>query len=410
MRALVFDLSLPKYALARVAGRIPGARTAGVYYGPGSCFALREVPAPTPPSEDFALLAPTQVGVCGSDLAAVFFKTSVALSAVASLPAVFGHEILARVLQPPRGSALREGDRVVVDPFLSCAIRGADDCARCAAGAYATCLRAGTGPRKGVMLGACGSLPGGFCDRMVAHAAQLFRVPDSVSDTRAVLVEPLTVAVHALLHNPPAPGARVLVVGGGPIALAAVWALAELFPSAHVTALSLEDYQLALAERLGAHHTLRPEGREDVLVRLAAETGSALLKPVLGRPWLAGGYDLVVDCVGSARSVDDALRATRPGGTVLLVGCAGEIPRLDLSFVWAKELRLVGTLAYGHATLPGADAARRSFDITLELLQGTARPVEALVTHRLPLEAYGQALELSLDRRAHRSVKAVLTL
>ena len=53
--------------------------------------------------------------MCGSDLAAVFFKTSVALSAVASLPAVFGHEILARVLQPPRGSALREGDRVVVD-------------------------------------------------------------------------------------------------------------------------------------------------------------------------------------------------------------------------------------------------------------------------------------------------------
>ncbi len=410
MRALVFDLSLPKYCLAKVAGRIPGARAAGFFYGPGSCFALQDVPAPLPPSRDFALLAPSQVGVCGSDLAAVFFKSSVALSSLASLPAVFGHEILAHVVSPPHGSDLREGDRVVVDPFLSCAVRGADPCIRCEAGAYATCLRAGTGPRQGVMLGACASLPGGFCDRMVAHASQLFRVPDSISDSRAVLVEPLTVAVHAVLQNPPAGHERVLVLGGGPIALAVVWALHALYPSVAVTVLALEDYQLHLAQDLGAARTLHPMRGTDNLAHLAAETGSALLQPIIGRPWLADGYDRVIDCVGSPQSVDDSLRCTRPGGTIVLVGCAGEIPKLDLTFVWAKELRLVGTLAYGHDTLPGHTSPRRSFDITLELLQGTDRPIEALVTHRLPLASYGEALEVSLDRKAHQSVKAVLTL
>jgi len=410
MRALVFDLSVPKYLRAKVAGYLPATRGAGFFYGPGSCFTLRDVPAPLPPSRDFALLAPSQVGVCGSDLAAVYFKTSMALTSLASLPAVFGHEILAHVVEPPRDSPLRAGDRVVVDPFLSCTVRGAEPCLRCDAGAYATCLRAGTGPRQGMMLGACNTLPGGFCDRMVAHASQLFRVPDSVSDTRAVLVEPLTVAVHAVLHNPPAAHERVLVIGGGPIALAVVWALTELYPGVAVTVLALEDYQLQLAERLGASRTLHPRRGTDTMAHLAAETGSPLLQPLLGRPWLADGYDRVIDCVGSPQSVDDALRCTRPGGTILLVGCAGEIPKLDLSFVWAKELRLVGTLAYGHATRPGTTDTARSFAITLELLQGSSRPVEALVTHRLPLAEYGEALEVSLHRKAHQSVKAVLTL
>lgn len=406
MRALVFDLSIPKYLLARAVG--PRARA--LHYGPGSCFDLRDVPAPVAPSRDFAALLPTHTGVCGSDLAAVFFKSSVTLSAFASFPTVFGHEVLARVVDPPANSALRAGDRVVVDPFLSCAIRGVEGCPRCAEGSYATCERTGTGPLRGMMLGACSALPGGFSERMVAHRDQLFRVPDGVSDEVAVLTEPLTVGVHAVTRHPPRGAERVLVIGGGVIAFAVTWALRELYPDVEVTALALEDYQLDLASRLGAQRTHRP-GRTDTVHDLGAALGSRVLQPTLGRPFLVGGFDRVFDCVGTRESLDDSLRLTRAGGTLVLLGCAGEIRDLDWSFVWSRELTIAGSLAYGFTDDPrvAPPSRRRTFALTLDLLTTTARPLRDLVTHTFPLERFGQALEVSLDRRGARSVKAVLT-
>ncbi len=404
MRALVFDLKLPRYALAKTLG----ARVPGLYHGPGTCFELRDGwPSPEPPTSDFATLAPVLAGICGTDLAAIFLKSSPALSAYASLPAVFGHEVLARVVTPPAGSALREGDRVVVDPFLSCGVRGISACARCATGDYASCERAGTGPRKGMMIGACAELPGGFAERMVAHAFQLFAVPDSIPSARAVLTEPLAVSVHAVLRHPPRDGERVLVIGGGIIALGAVWALRELFPSAHVTLLSLEAYQADAAKSLGAHRTVCPD-REDVVLTLARETGATVLRPVIGRPFLAGGYDRVIDCIGSQRSLDDALRVTRAGGTVVLLGGAGEIPSLDWSFVWSKELTIAGSLAYGWVDHGTPVARTRTFAVTLELLASTRYPVESLLTHRFPMERYADALAANLDRRGARSIKTVL--
>ena len=408
MRALVYDFSLPRYALALALGRtVPG-----LYYGRGTNFDLRpDWPAPVPPSDDFATLAPTLAGICGTDLAAIFQKSSPALSAFASLPAVFGHEVLARVVAPPARSALREGDRVVVDPFLSCTVRGITSCARCRQGDYASCERAGTGPRKGMMIGACAELPGAFGDRMVAHEFQLFRVPDGLDDDRAVLTEPLSVGVHAVLRNPPRAGERVLVIGGGIIALGTAWALRELHPDVSVTLLALEDYQTEMALALGVHHALRPRG-EDVVLTLARETQATVLRPMLGRPFLAGGYDQVIDCIGSQRSLDDALRVTRAGGTVVLLGGAGEITKLDWSFVWSKELTIVGSLAYGWVDAPHAapPTRARTFAVTLELLTSTARPVGSLVTHRYPLEQFGAALEANLARRATRSIKTVFTL
>jgi threonine dehydrogenase-like Zn-dependent dehydrogenase len=318
---------------------------------------------------------------------------------------VFGHEILAEVVAPPEGSSVREGDRVVVDPWLSCAVRGASDCARCAVGEYATCERAGTGPFKGIMLGACRELPGGFSERMLAHRTQLFRVPDSLSDARAVLAEPLSVAVHAVMRHAPRAGDNVLVIGGGIIAFSTLWALRELCPDAHVTVLALEAHQLAMASELGAQRVLRPKRGVDVMELFAAETSATLLRPILGRPFLAGGYDRVFDCIGSPRSLDDAMRATRSGGTVVLIGNAGEVPKLDWSFVWSKEITFAGTLAYGFER--EHDARRRTFEITLERLASTRAPIEKLVTHTFKLEEYGEAIRTNVDRSGTKSVKTV---
>lgn len=411
MKALVFDLSIPKYLFARALG----PKRKRVHYGPGTCFSLRDVAVPAPPDRDWATIAPKLVGVCGTDLATIFFKLSPALSAVSSSPAIAGHEVYARLLSPPAGRAdamghaLREGDRVVIEPFVGCSARGlsADQaCVSCRAGSWSTCERAGTGPRKGVMLGAGVELPGGFAERSIAHHTQLFSIEGRIKDDRvAALVEPLAIAVQAVGARAPMRG-KVLVIGGGPIGLSVVWAISHLRPEVEITLITLESFQLEHARRLGAHKTLTPPRDADVLEVLARETGSSLLKPVMGRPFLSGGYEAVFDCVGLPSTLDDALRATRPHGTVVMAGCQGIVPKIDLTFVWSRELTLAGTVGYGF--VPMLDARRRTFDLTIELIGEDEERLKPLVTHVFPIDKYGEAIAASVDRRVSKSVKVLI--
>ncbi|MCU0653910.1 MAG: alcohol dehydrogenase catalytic domain-containing protein [Polyangiaceae bacterium] len=399
MRALVLDLSIPRYAAALVTRR----KIKSLLYGRLSSLSLREVPEPALPGADWVKLAPRATGLCGTDLSAIFQKASPTLSVLQPLPAVLGHEILAEVAEVGPGAVgrVKEGDRVVVDPVLHCETRGLPACAWCEQGVYGTCERHFDG--GGAILGYSRQYPGGFADRMVAHRSQLFRVPDSVDDDGAVLAEPFSVAVHAVLPNLPRDGEQTLVIGGGIIAFATLWALKQLNPACRVTLFTIEPYQREIALALGADRVLGPG---DLLHLAAQELGTRELKPILGRGFLVGGYDVVFDCIGTERSLGDALRVTRPRGAIVLVGAAGILDRIDLSTVWSREQRLIGSVYYGHEDWRGQ--RRRTFDLTLELLSGCS-PGSRLVTHRLPLSSYGEAIEVSTDRSKHRSVKAVLT-
>jgi threonine dehydrogenase-like Zn-dependent dehydrogenase len=412
MKALVFDLSIPKYLVAKAVG--PKAKR--LHYGKGTCFSLRDVKQPTPPDRSWAAIAPELVGVCGTDLATIFFKLSPALSAVSSTPTIVGHEVYARVAEPPEGGVdamgrpISEGARVAIEPFVGCAARGLPQdqaCASCLAGSWSTCERAGTGPRKGVMLGAGVELPGAFAERSIAHHTQLHSIEGRLKDDRvAALVEPLAIAVQCVASKAKGEG-RALVIGGGPIGLAVVWALERLRPNVEVTLLTLEKFQLDHATRLGAEHTLTPSRDTDVLEQLARETGSAMLKPVLGRSFLSGGYDIVFDCVGLPSTLDDALRATRPRGTVVLAGCQGIVPKIDLTFVWSRELTLLGTVGYGYA--PDRDGVRRrTFDLTIDLMAEDEARLAPLITHVIPIDRYDEAIEACIDRRASSSVKVLI--
>jgi threonine dehydrogenase-like Zn-dependent dehydrogenase len=405
MRAVVFDLSIPKYLAAKALGGFLPM----LYDGAPSCLSFRDdVARPARPGDDWLRLKPIATGVCGSDLGFVYFKSSPTISPYGSSPFVPGHEILAVVTEVGRKvSGFKEGDRVCVDPFLSCEIRGVPDCGRCEEGEYGTCERHGTGPKRGMMLGACAELPGGWCEEMLAHESQLFAVPDSVGDDRAVLMEPMAIASHAILRNRPAPGERLLVLGGGPIAFCTLVMLRELVPDADVTLFTIEKHQADIATLLGATRAWTPEG-EPLVERAARLTGAAVLEPELGPSFLAGGFDRSFDCVGSATSLRDAMGLSRAGGTVVMVGAAGVLPRLDLSHLWSKELNLVGTLAYGHEDYRGR--RRRTFDITRELLEGTELPVERLVTHHFGLESYQDALRANLDRSKTGAIKTVITV
>jgi threonine dehydrogenase-like Zn-dependent dehydrogenase len=346
---------------------------------------------------DWVRLRPTLSGICGTDIGLLTGHASAVLSPFASFPAVLGHEVV--------GIVEETGQRVVLDPVISCSVRGLEPCRQCAAGRARFCLRAADGDLSpGMLIGYCADLPGGWSDGMVAHTSQLHPVPDQLSDEVAVLLEPFSVALHAVLARPPATAERVLVIGGGTLGLCAVAALRLVEPRAEAILLARHDAQRVMGERLGA--SVAPGGRDAAVQAAIRHAGARAHRSILGQTVLSGGFAQVYDAVGSRRSLADAMRVAEPGGRVVLVGGPGEVGGLDWTLAWSRELRIDGTYVYGaEASVPGGP---HTFDEAIRLLLANPEmPLGELVTHRFRLEDWRRAMAVSLSRGKTRALKVV---
>ncbi len=413
MRAVSFNVTIPSYLMGKTLGRV----TESALYGGLSGVRFRDVPEPDLPGPEWVKLDVLKAGICGSDIGNLTLKSSPAMEPFGSFPAVLGHEILARVADV--GPAVRDlevGQRVAVDPGVSCTVRGyggARQCPSCVEGLPATCTRAGEYGetiiggqpiRRGMTIGYHASLPGGWGERMIAHASQIFPVDDAMSDNAAVLIEPLAVGMHAALRSRPFPDGPVLVLGSGPIALGVVWALRAAGFEGTIVAQVKRDYEQRLATMLGASVTVSPgdEARESLV-----GTGAQAYMPIVGdEVYAGGGFPLIFDCVGSGQTIKQALRYASVRGRIVLLGCAAEIPKLDLTFVWANELRIQGYQCYGDEEWRGG--TEHTFQITHDMLLETNAPVEEMVTHVFPLSQYRNALSTAANRRKTGSVKVLL--
>jgi len=403
MKALLFTGSVPAYAVTLVLGRL--VRSA--YWGPLSCVRLVDLPEPALPGPEWAVVRTRYAGICGSDLHLVELETSPTASAFTSFPFVIGHENVGRLELVGEAVGLPSGRRVVVDPLLTCEVRGIEPCPACRAGNHSRCesfTRGSLSP--GMLLGSCRDAGGTWSPFFVAHSSQLFPVPDAVSDEAAVLVEPLASAMHAVARSGAAadpPTATTLVVGGGVIGLGVLACLRYLGSRSRLVALVRHDHQAELARSLGADEVvLAQTGWED---RLAEVLGAELRRPLIGRPVPVGGAGRVFECAGTGSALETALRFAAPGGQAVLVGLTAAPKGIDWSFVWRKELSVRGSFCHGVEEVDGR--RRRTFELALDLLASSPFDFGSLVTHRFRLEDYRRALATLLDKRRSRAVKAV---
>jgi threonine dehydrogenase-like Zn-dependent dehydrogenase len=383
MKALRFTRSLPKFAAARVAGSLqPGG---GARVGP---LALVEAPDPERPGAQWQRVQPILAGICGSDLATVAGKSSRYFEPIVSFPFVPGHEIV---------GATDDGARVVVEPVLGCAARDiTPPCPACAGGALGRCEHLTLGHLKpGLQTGYCADTGGGWSTALVAHASQIHPVPEALSDEAAVMVEPAACAVHAALRARVPGGALVAVLGAGTLGLCTVAALRRFTLPGTIIASAKHPDQRSLARRLGADVAVEP-GEVKRAVRRAARCLAVGER-------LSSGADVVLDCVGNAASIHEALAITRPGGRIVLVGMPGP-ERLDLAPLWQREIELVGAYAYGTEELPDGRTAR-TFDLAFEL--AAAADLGRLVSARYPLERYREAIEHAAAAGPRGAVKVV---
>lgn len=399
MRSLRYTFSIPNYLAVRAADRLPLP-----ILDSGRIPGLEEIETGPPPlpGPDWVRLKPRLCGVCGSDISMLKNTSSPAMSPFVSFPVIPGHEIVADITEiGPASGGFPVGQRVVVNPVISCHMRGLTPCPSCASGEPGLCTNAAEGNlAPGMLLGFCRDVPGGWAEEMVVHRSQLFPVPESISDKTAVLIEPLSVAIHAVLKAPPPPDSKVLIVGAGSIGLLVLAALRLTGNTSHVTVLARHRIQEQMALKFGANVVMRGVSAGDAAMQQA---GAKRYKPIKGKPVYAGGFDWIFDAVGSAKSVDDSLRVAGPRGQVVLVGCAGELPSLDLSFVWARELQITGCYVYGKE--PAYNGAH-TFEVAMRLLAANPTfPLGELVTHVIPLANWREAMRLSLQRGQHGAIK-----
>ncbi len=268
-----------------------------------------DVPAPGPGQ---VLLRIQRIGVCGSDLHVYHGKHP-----YTGYPVVQGHEFSATLeAVGPGVSGLKPGMKVTSMPQIVCGV-----CEPCKRGDYHICDQLKV---QGFQAPGCAQ------ELWVTEASMIIPLPDSFSYEQGAMVEPVSVAVHAVRRAGEVNGKGVTVLGAGTIGnLVAQVAKAR---GAKVLITDVSDFRLQLVKECGLEYTCNPS--------------RASLKETVTNVFGPASYQVALECVGIEATMTDAIETIAKGGTIVVVGVFGEKPRVDLGLVQNNELNLAGTLMY----------------------------------------------------------------
>ena len=266
---------------------------------------MQDLPPVTPAPGEVAISV-TAGGICGSDMSGFLGHSRRRVP-----PLVLGHEFVGR---------LASGSRVVANPLFSCG-----RCRACLSGQQNLCA-------SWRLLG-LDRTQGCFTESVAIPEAQIYPIPDSLSDEQAVLTEPLANIVHLFRIAAPHPFFRMGIVGAGTMGALALQGALRLGVK-DILIQDVSDLRLAEALRMGA--TVAPN--------VSTEEGRTLARTFAG-----DGLDLVLDASGSGPARQAAFDLCRPGGTVVLLGMGAERSELDFVSSIRKEHRVVMSFAYTPA-------------------------------------------------------------
>lgn len=300
------------------------------------------------PKGEGVLLQVAACGICGSDLSV--YKGAPAMRARWKPPLVLGHEIAGTVLEGPQDWL---GQAVAVNPLVPCG-----HCPACWEGLSNLCAH-----RTNIGF----HYWGGFAEQIRVPLSQLHRLPAGVPLWKGTLAEPLAVALRAVELAGPVLGRPVLVLGGGAIGTLVAWLLAQA----------------------GAEVTVGERNP----VRQAWLKGLGFIAEVVPTP--GGTYDRVIETVGAHSTLALAVNATRPGGSLVLVGLSDLEAPLPLQRAVLQEIRIQGSYVFTQAefaratgllsSLPDALAVQRPFAMAQasfeDLLAGRLAEAKVVLLH-----------------------------
>ncbi len=361
-------------------------------------FGLHELPDARPHRPDWVVTRPILAGVCGSDAKLVlgdFGEDDMdnPMSAFSSMPNVPGHEVVCEVVElGPAAEGLEVGQRVVLNPWLTCAPRGIEPiCPACQAGDLTMCWSFTTPPLgAGLHIGVITEAPGAWAELMAAHDSMLHPLPPGLSDEAAVLADPFAVSFHAIVRHPPPPGGRAVVYGAGARGLTSLAIQRGLNPDVVVAVVARFPAQKAMAKQFGAALVVDHEPPLAVLEALAEWSGGVLHQPFVGLPVTRPGHiDVVYDTVGKAETFEVSVRVLAERGSLVYTG-VGSPKRWEWTPLYFKELIMTGSNAFAVEEFDGV--RKHAIDHYLDFVVDGRIDVSAMVTHRFPLEDWWGAM------------------
>lgn len=327
-----------------------------------------DFPAPAP-ADDEVLLRIHACGICGSDIHG--WDGS---SGRRRPPLIMGHEAAGEIVAVgPKVERWKAGDRVTFDSTIYCG-----RCQYCREGQVNLCEDrrvVGVAPAEYRQHGA-------FAEFLTLPARVLYALPDTLSFTHAAMVEPVSIAVHAVQRVSISKTDTAVVVGAGMIGLLVVQAL-RWAGVGTIIAVDLADNRLALARELGADHALRSD-QGDTVAEIAALTG--------GR-----GADLAFEVVGIAPTLNLAIAALRKGGSAVLVGNLAAKADFPLQTVVTRELTLLGSCA-----------SAGEYPLCLDLIARGVIRVEPMISAVAPLEEGAEWFSRLSSKEGAQSMKVIL--
>lgn len=301
---------------------------------------------PPVPGPDDVLIRIARIGICGSDMHVYHGKHP-----YTSYPVIQGHEYSGRIAAVGSGvDGLTAGQLVTSLPQITCGV-----CAPCRRGDYHICDQLKV---EGFQA------PGVAREFFVTPASRVIALPEGFTPEQGAMVEPVAVAVHAVSQARTSME-HVVVMGGGTIGnLVAQVAAAA---GARVLLGEPSAYRRKIAEACGISATFDPgnESVQDACRRVFGETG----------------FSVGLECVGVESAIDGLIEGIAKGGTLVVVGVFGEIPRVNLGLVQDRELTLRGTLMY----------RRPDYEQAVNLMQSGAVRTQPLESHHVAFDEYLEA-------------------
>ncbi|MGO9310729.1 MAG: zinc-dependent alcohol dehydrogenase [Spirochaetia bacterium] len=293
-------------------------------------------------------------GICGTDLAIMSGDMSLVREGLITYPVRIGHEWSGVVEQVGKDvKRFRPGDRVVSDTAVTCGT-----CAHCLRGDIAEC-------RERRSLGTINHWPGSFAEYMLMPERHMHALPDSIDLDEAALIEPATIALAGVRKLVVSPATCVLIVGTGPIGLAAL-ALVKSQGAGMVLVSGRKDRKLAVGRAMGADAVVNVT-KEDLAGFVMKHTGGK-------------GVDAVLETSGNIEALGPCVKVLAQGGTIALIGFfETSLNGFNIDAVVFKEVQLRGVMGEFGLVEPVIDA-----------MGGRKMSLKPLITHRVP---FAQAIE-----------------
>ena len=326
----------------------------------------REIPTP---GLGQVLVKVAAVGICGSDVH--WWQDGRIGARHLVQPVILGHECAGEVVGLGDGvTNLKVGGRVALEPGIPCG-----SCLYCRTGRYQICLQSR-------FLGSVNT-DGALVEYLTHPAAFTYRLPPNLSYEDGVLVEPLSVGMHAVRRGEVKVGERVLVTGAGPIGLATMMA-ARASGATQVYLTDIKPHRLELARKLSADAAINAQV-ENIPDRIKELTEGQ-------------GVDVALDCSAAPAAIDACLASIRRGGTVVIVSTGLDEYTLAVNQMVFWESTIKGTFRYSN-TYPAA----------MGLVASGKVDMKPLVTHRFPLRQVQQAIALAAEGR-EGAVKVIVSM